>query len=301
MIELLGYEFMQNALLAGLLASLACGVIGSYVLVNRIVFISGGIAHAAYGGVGLAFLLGLPPLLGIFGFSLLAAIIMAAASLKAKDRVDAVIGALWAAGMALGIILVDLTPGYNVDLMSYLFGSILSVSHSDLWLMLAITVVVITLSGYFYHGFLAMAFDEEFARTRGVPVTPLYFLLLGLIGLAVVMLVQVVGLILIIALLSIPPAIAEKFSRSLGRMMLLCIGLNMIFIVTGLSISSAFNLTSGAAIILTATAGFFLAHAIHRLAARKEPAGHPAAARHEESCGGGRQDPETSDGKAEPS
>jgi len=260
--DLLEFTFMQNALAAGVLAAVACGVIGCYVLINRVVFIAGGIAHAAYGGVGIGFILGLPPLLGIFGFSLLSALIMAAASLKAKHRIDSIIGALWASGMALGIILVDLTPGYNVDLMSYLFGSILTVSRSDLLVMLGLCLCVIGLSAVFYRGFLAMAFDEEFARTRGIPVDRLYFLLLCLIGLSVVMLVQVVGLILIIALLSIPPAIAEKFASSLGRMMLLCILLNLVFILTGLSLSWILNLTSGATIILTATLGYFLAQVL---------------------------------------
>ena len=132
MLEALQFEFMRNALLAGLLASIMCGVIGTFVVVNRIVFISGGIAHAAYGGIGLAFFFGFSYLMGILGFSLLVAAIMAAVSLKTRQRADTIIGVLWAVGMALGVILLDLTPGYNVDLMSYLFGSILTVPTSDL-------------------------------------------------------------------------------------------------------------------------------------------------------------------------
>ena len=138
MLEALQFEFMRNALLAGLLASIMCGVIGTFVVVNRIVFISGGIAHAAYGGIGLAFFFGFSYLMGILGFSLLVAAIMAAVSLKTRQRADTIIGVLWAVGMALGVILLDLTPGYNVDLMSYLFGSILTVPTSDLWLMMII-------------------------------------------------------------------------------------------------------------------------------------------------------------------
>jgi zinc transport system permease protein len=136
MLEALQFEFMQNALMAGILASIICGIMGTLIVVNRIVFLSGGIAHAAYGGIGLAFFFGWPFLLGTIGFSLLMALFMAAVTLKMKHRSDTIIGVIWALGMALGIILMDLTPGYNVDLMSYLFGSILTVPDSDIWLML---------------------------------------------------------------------------------------------------------------------------------------------------------------------
>ena len=164
MLEALQLEFMRNALLAGLLASIMCGVIGTFVVLNRIVFISGGISHAAYGGVGLAFFFGLSPTLGILGFSLLISVIMAAVSMRAKQRADTLIGVLWAVGMALGVILLDLTPGYNVDLMSYLFGSILTVPISDLWLMLVLDGLVIITVSYFYHDLVSLSYDEEFAK-----------------------------------------------------------------------------------------------------------------------------------------
>ncbi|MFC1821873.1 metal ABC transporter permease [Thermodesulfobacteriota bacterium] len=258
MVDILQFEFMRNALLAGFLASIACGVIGSLVVVNRIVFISGGIAHAAYGGVGLAFFLGLPPILGILGFSLLAAIIMAAVSLRAKHRADTIIGVLWALGMALGVLLIDLTPGYNVDLMSYLFGSILAVPASDLWLMLILDGFILLIVSYFFHDLAAMSYDEEFAQARGVPVKKLYFLLLAMIALSVVMIIQVVGLILLIALLTIPPYIAEKFSVSLAGMMFYSVILNLFFTATGLWLSFVFDLTSGASIILVGGLCFFI-------------------------------------------
>jgi zinc transport system permease protein len=258
MLEALHFEFMRNALLAGLLASIMCGVIGAFVVVNRIVFISGGIAHAAYGGVGLAFFFGFSYLLGILGFSLLIAGVMAAVSLKAKERADTIIGVLWAVGMALGVILLDLTPGYNVDLMSYLFGSILTVPTSDLWLMLILDGLVVLTVSYFYTDLVAISYDEEFAQVRGVPVKILYFLLLAMIALSVVMIVQVVGLILIIALLTISPFIAEKFSRSLSKMMIYAILLNILFTSVGLWLSYSFNLTSGASIIMVAAACFFI-------------------------------------------
>ena len=263
MIEALQFEFMQNALLAGLLASIICGIMGTLVVVNRVVFLSGGIAHAAYGGIGLAFFMGWPFLVGAIGFTLIMALIMAAVTLKAKHRSDAMIGVLWAVGMAVGIVLIDLTPGYNVDLMSYLFGSILSVPDSDIWMMLVVGLMIIAVVVYFYHDYLAMSYDEEFAQIRGVPVRALYFLLIGMLAVSIVLIIQVVGLILVIALLTIPPYIAEKYSKSLFVMMVFSSLLSVVFTVTGLWLSYAYNLTSGASIILVAGTGFLIFHAIN--------------------------------------
>ena len=265
MLEALQFEFMRNALLAGLLASIMCGVIGTFVVVNRIVFISGGIAHAAYGGIGLAFFFGFSYLMGILGFSLLVAAIMAAVSLKTRQRADTIIGVLWAVGMALGVILLDLTPGYNVDLMSYLFGSILTVPTSDLWLMLIIDGLVVLTVSYFYHDLVSLSYDEEFAQVRGVPTKSLYFLLMAMIALSVVMVIQVVGLILVIALLTIPPYISEKFSGSLLGMMFYSVLLNVFFTTVGLWLSYTFNLTSGASIIMVAATCFFISILLERL------------------------------------
>jgi zinc transport system permease protein len=257
MIEVFHSEFMRNALLAGLLASVACGIIGTLVVVNRIVFISGGIAHAAYGGIGLAFFLNIPPLAGAAGFALVIAMIMSGVTLKNKQRADTVVGVLWAVGMAMGIILIDLTSGYGVDLMSYLFGSILAVPRSDLLMMALVDIGVLILVGAFYNGFLAMSYDEEFARAMGVRVGVLYYVLLGMIALSVIMLIRIVGLILVIALLTIPPFIAEKFCRSLKAMMVLSVLLNCVFSLVGLWFSYTLNLTSGATIIMVAAAFFF--------------------------------------------
>jgi zinc transport system permease protein len=258
MLEALQFEFMRNALLAGVLASIMCGVIGTFVVVNRIVFISGGIAHAAYGGIGLAFFFGFSYLLGILGFSLLISVVMAAVSLKTKQRADTIIGVLWAVGMAMGVILLDLKPGYNVDLMSYLFGSILTVPASDLWLMLVLNGLVVLTVTYFYHDLVSLSYDEDFAQVRGVPVRILYFLLMAMIALSVVMIIQVVGLILVIALLTIPPYIAEKYSGSLLEMIIYSILLNIFFTTVGLWLSYLFNLTSGASIIMVAATCFFI-------------------------------------------
>jgi len=267
MVEALQLEFMRNALVAGILVSLVCGVIGTLVVVNRIVFLAGGIAHAAYGGIGLAFFMGWPYVAGTTGFSLLAAGVMAAFTLKAKHRTDAMVGVIWAVGMATGVILLDLTPGYHVDLMSYLFGSILAVPVSDLWQMGFISVGVIAIVTWYYNDFLAMSYDDEFARLRNVPVTFLYCLLLGMIAVTVVIIIRVVGLILVIALLTIPPFIAEKFTGSLRAMMAVSAALSCLFTLTGLWLSYSLNLTSGATIILVAAAGFVLSALWGRLRA----------------------------------
>jgi len=258
MLESLQFEFLRNALLAGLMASVICGCIGTLIVVNRIVFLSGGIAHAAFGGIGIAFFFGIPFLAGTMGFSLLAALVMTAVTLRAKHRADTIIGVLWALGMAIGVILLDLTPGYTVDLMSYLFGSILAVPPSSLWQMLALGCVMIVVVRYFHYDLMAMSYDEEFARLRGVPVRFLYFLLVSMTAISIVLLMRVVGLILVIALLTIAPFIAERYSKSLYQMMLGSGALNILFTLLGLWLSYRFNLTSGASIILVAGFFFFI-------------------------------------------
>jgi len=250
MIEALQFDFMRNALAAGLLASVICGIMGTLVVVNRIVFLSGGIAHAAYGGIGLAFYFNWPYLPATIAFSLFASMVMAAISHTVKHRADTIIGVTWALGMAFGIILIDMTPGYNVDLMSYLFGSILAVPRSDLLIMAIVGVIITALIVYYYQDLLAMSYDEEFARIRGVPVKKLYFGLIGMLAVTIVLVIQVVGLILVIALLTIPPFIVEKYANSLGQMMVASSLLGAVFTITGLWFSYRYNLTSGASIIM---------------------------------------------------
>jgi len=265
MIETFQFEFMRHALAAGLLASVICGIMGTLAVVNRLVFLSGGIAHAAYGGIGLALFFGWPYLAGTIGFSLAAAFLMAAVSLGAKHRADTIIGVIWALGMAIGIVLIDLTPGYNVDLMSYLFGSILTVPSADLYAMLAMGVLIAGFVGYYYKDLLALSYDDEFARIRGVPVKALYFAMIGLLAVTIVLVIRVVGLILVIALLTIPPFIAEKYTRSLLQMMLASSLLGAVFTTAGLWLSYTYDLTSGASIILVAGAAFLISLLIDRL------------------------------------
>jgi len=268
MIEALQFGFMRNALLAGVLVSIACGIIGTLVVINRIVFVSGGIAHAAYGGIGLGYFFKFNPVLGAMVFSVAAAVGMGAVQRKTRQRADTIIGVMWAIGMALGIILVDLTEGYKADLMSYLFGSILAVPSGDLLIMLALDLVIITLVALFYKELLAISFDETFATVENVPVDAIHMLLLCLIALTVVMMMRVVGLIMVIALLTMPAAISGQFVRDMKWMMVLASILGVLFTTTGLWLSYFLNLTSGATIILVAGFAYLLSLAVKPLMSR---------------------------------
>ena len=270
MLEALQYEFMRNALIAGLLAAVACGIVGVYVVVKRIVFISGGIAHASFGGIGLGYLVGISPVLGAMFFSLASALGMGLVIKRTKLPEDTAIGILWATGMALGIIFIGLAPGYAPDLFSYLFGSILTVPVSDLILMLVLDAVIIAVVFLLYKEFLALSFDEEFGRVVGVPTEGLYLLLLCLIALTVVVLIRVVGIILVIALLTIPAALAKQFTHDLRKMMLLAILIGAIFTFSGLWLSYVLDLASGATIILVSGTVLLLSFGFSKLNLRRK-------------------------------
>ncbi len=277
-IDALQFDFMRNALLAGVLVSIACGIIGTLVVINRIVFLSGGIAHAAYGGVGLAYFFNFDPILGAITFSLASALGMGLVQRTTRQRSDTIIGVLWAVGMALGIILIDLTPGYKADLLSYLFGSILSVPTSDLWLMLALNLIILAAVTVLFKELLALSFDETFTTVANVPVNVIYLVLVVLIALTVVMTMRVVGLIMVIALLTIPPAISEHLVRHVQQMMIVSSIIGVVFTMTGLWLSYFLNLTSGATIILVAGCGYLLSLTI-RFALRSWQSRHvPVAA-----------------------
>lgn len=247
---LVSQPFMQNALLGGLLASVACGVAGSYVVVRRIGYIAGGIAHAVLGGMGLAYFLGRSPVGGAIIAALVAALIIGWVSIRWKKQEDTTISALWAVGMAVGVLLIARTPGYNVDLMSYLFGNILMIPKSHLNLIFWLDVGIVLLVMLFFKQLLVVSFDEEFARLRQVSVDFFSLLLLCLVALTVVILIQVVGLILVIALLALPAAIAGQFVHSLSRMMLLATVLGAFFTTGGLAVSYQYDLPSGATTVL---------------------------------------------------
>ena len=260
MIEALSFEFIQHALLAGILVSFAAGIIGSLIVVNRMVFLAGGMAHASYGGIGMAVYFGFPIFWGASLFAVAAAILIASLTMHTRHRMDTFIGLIWAVGMAIGVLFIDLTPGYNVDMMSYLFGSILAVSTEDIYFMSALLAIIIFVITFWYRDILAVSYDSEYAKLRGVNVRFFYTLILILSALTVVIAIKVVGLILVIAMLTIPVYIAEKLSTSLLSMMFISGLIATLFTLAGLWFSYTYNLTSGASIILISAAslGIFL-------------------------------------------
>jgi len=266
--------FLRYALIAGILASITFGIVGTYVVVRRITYIAGAIAHCVLGGIGIALyaqkvwhLAWLDPIYGALVAALLAALIIGLVSMYTKQREDTVIGAIWAIGMAVGLLFIAKTPGY-IDPMSYLFGNILLVSKSDLWLMILLDIVVVAAVWLLYHNFMAVCFDEEYARLRGLNTKFYYLALLMMIALAVVLLVRVVGIVMVVALLTLPAAIAGHFVNRLGRMMVLASLLCMLFISSGLAWSYSLDLPSGPVIIVLAGGAYLLTLLISRLRRR---------------------------------
>jgi len=255
---------LRYALIAGVLVSIPLGVVGSYVVTRRISYIAGAIAHCVLGGIGAGLYLqevvGLSwcrPMYGAVVAALLSAVVIALVSLYARQREDTVIGALWAVGMAVGLLLLDKVPVY-VDPMTYLFGTIILISPHDLWLVAGLDVLVVGLGALFYNKLQAVCFDEEFTELRGVRVKFYYVLLLCLTALTVVLLVRVVGVVMVIALMTLPAAVAGNFSRRLWQMMALATLICMAFIVVGLGASYVSDLPSGPTIIVLAGAVYLI-------------------------------------------
>ena len=253
MLEILSYSFIQNALYAGIIVSIITAIIGTLVVVNKMVFLSGGIAHSAYGGVGLAMFFGLPMLLTTSIFCIFVTIIIAFASYKNRENLDIMIGLTWAVGMSFGILLVDLTPGYHSELMTYLFGSLLAVTTEDIYYMSGLLIATLAIIIVFYRDILAVSYDSEYANLRGVKTKFFYTLILILSSLAIVISIKVVGLILVIALLTIPIYISSLYCTSLLSMMGISAILSMIFTIIGLTISYQFDLNSGPSIIMASS------------------------------------------------
>ncbi|MFK5985538.1 MAG: metal ABC transporter permease [Pseudomonadota bacterium] len=256
--SLFEYEFLQNALLAGILASISCGLTGPFVVVNRISYLAGGIAHAVLGGMGAAIYFQIDPIIGALVSALLSALLISYIKLKFEQQEDTVIGALWSVGMATGIIFISQTPGYNSELLSYLFGNILMVSEAQLQMMFILDVLLVLIITLFYKYFVAISFDREFAKTLGIPVNFFYTLLLCLVALTVVILIQVVGLILVIALLTLPAAIASHYSFSIIRIMMFAIIGGFIFTSSGLMVSYQADFPAGSVIIVIAGTTFLI-------------------------------------------
>lgn len=271
MSEALALPFFQRVLVAGLLASVACGVIGTYVVAKRIASLSGGLSHAAFGGVGLGYWAGFPPMLGAAGFGLAAALVVGVAHRRVGSGIDTLVSMVWSIGMALGILFVSLAPGYAPDLLSYLFGSLLFVPWDYVGLVAALDLVILVAVVLLHRSFEAVCFDEEFAEIAGVPAEPIFLALLGLSALAVVTLIRVVGVILAIALLTIPAATVRPWVTTLRSMMVASVLLCAVAITAGLfgsyGLSAHFDVSvpPGPLIILLAAAGYALSALARRV------------------------------------
>lgn len=257
-LELFQYYFFLKAILAAVFASISCGIIGSYIVSRRIVFISGGITHASFGGIGLAFFLGFNPLLGAALFAIFSALGIQFFTKVADIREDSSIAIWWSMGMALGIIFVFITPGYTPNLMSYLFGNILTVTSLELWWMAALNVAIIAFFTLFFSKILYIAFDEEFARAAGLPVAMFNYLTMVLIALTVVLNIRVVGIILILSLLTIPQATANLYTNDFKKLIIYSTLFALLGTLSGLFISYFLDIPSGAAIIFTLVITFGL-------------------------------------------
>lgn len=258
MIDILGYPFMQRALIAAVLVGIVCSVVGTYVVLKRLAFIGAGISHSAFGGVALGYLVGLSPIGVAIPFSLATAMAIGWVSRKGKMPEDTAIGIFFASAMALGVLFIGLREGYNVDLFGYLFGSILAVSVSDIWLILGLGLGVIAVVLLLFKEFFFLSFDEEMAAVSGLPTRTLYFVLLALMALTVIVSIKIVGIILVEALLVIPAAAAYQLTRNFVRMMLISVLIGLVSGVLGLFLSYWWDLASGATIVLTAAVIFFV-------------------------------------------
>lgn len=276
MTELFAHELLRNAVWAGILASVLCGVLGTFVVVKRLVFLGGGISHAAFGGLGVCHFLGLPPLWGAGAVAVVSAAVLGLTGRATGGRgksADAVIGILWAVGMAVGVVFLYKTPGYAPDLMSFLFGNLLAVSRTDVLVTLGFVAVLLAVLAFFYDELVAVTFDQEFAAVQGVAVTPFLTLLLVLIALGLVLLIQLVGILLVLALLTIPPVISLRFARRLPTVMVLSTAVGIAMTLGGLSLSYVWDLPSGPAIVLLGAAGLGAVVTVERIRRRARSPG----------------------------
>ncbi|HXK49448.1 MAG TPA: metal ABC transporter permease [Clostridiales bacterium] len=269
MIEILQYPFFLKALLTALMTSILCGLIGSYIVSRRIVFIGGGITHTSFGGIGLGYYLGVNPVITAAVFGVLSAIGIKAASDKADIREDSAIGIFWALGMALGIIFIYLTPGYAPDLMTYLFGNILMVSMTDIYIITGLGTVASAVFYFLFNEIHSIAFDEEFAKTQGIRVNLINYTLISLVALTIVFNIKVVGIILVMSLLTIPQTAASVITKNFRTMIFLSIIIAVISSFAGLVISYYFNIPSGASIIFSSVVIFVVIKLFYNLSGKK--------------------------------
>ncbi len=259
------YEFLQNAVIASILSGIVCGIIGVIISQKKMLMLGGGIAHTAYGGVGLGYLLGFEPILGAGIFAIVSALILGGIRRKNSVFTDITISLLWALGMASGIFFTSLMSGYPPDINSYLFGNILSITKNDLYLMAIFTLITVLAITIFYCDWKAYLFDKEFAKIIGIKTAILENLLLILTSLCIIVLIRAVGIILIIALLSAPSAVAFLFSKRLKNQIIIASVFCIMFCIVGLILSYNFGIPSGASIVFVAVITFFIFSIIKKI------------------------------------
>lgn len=258
MIELFQHTFFQHALIGSLLASIACGIIGTYVVTRRLVFISGGIAHASFGGIGIGLFFGIPPILSAAIFSIFSALGIQWLSHRRDVREDSAIAVFWTFGMAIGVIFSFLTPGFSNDISTYLFGNILTITNQDLWALTITAVIIILLFVLFTHLIISIAFDKEFARSQGIPVSFFEYLLMVCIALTIVVCIKMIGIVLAISLLTIPQMTANLFTSKFQTMAKLSVIIGFMSCLGGLFLSYELNVPSGATIIFFSILAYIL-------------------------------------------
>lgn len=259
MIEaLFKYSFMQNAFIASILTGVVCGIIGTIIVEKKLVSMSGGIAHASFGGIGLGYLLGIEPIIGGLIFAVLSSLGIATIKRKTNTNSDSLIGMFWSVGMAMGILFVSLRPGYPPDMTSYLFGDILTVSSFYIKVMAVLSLIILVSIAVIFNYWKSYLFDEEFAKIMGMKTLLFEYFLFILVAMSIVILIKVVGIILSIALLTIPPAVAKLLNYNLKSIMIISSLLGIVFNITGLIVSYHYNIPSGATIILLSVVGYFI-------------------------------------------
>lgn len=262
---ILNYSFMQNAFIAAILSSILCGIIGTIIVEKKLVSMSGGIAHTSFGGIGLGYLIGIQPIITGMIFAIVASISIPMIKRKTDAEADTLIGVFWATGMALGILFIGLTPGYPPDMTSYLFGDILTVSTLYLILISALSITVLIIIYSMFNYWKVFLFDEDYLKVMGINIQMFEKILYILIALSIVLLIKVVGMILAIALLTIPPAISKLFTKRLKEMMISATILSAFLSIGGLVISYYFDIPSGATIILLSVITYMASYVIAKI------------------------------------
>ena len=257
------YTFLQHAAIAAMLSGVVCGIVGTYIVARRRVFLSGGITHASFGGIGIAYYLGLNPVWGALVFAVLASIGIEWGSVKGRMREDSVIGMVWSFGMSIGIIFVYMTPGYAPNLMSFLFGSILTVSTIDIIVLGILVVALAVVVAFLLRPVMYVAFDADFARSRGVPVASVSYIMAIFVGLAIVFCIRSVGIVLLISLLTVPAVIVNTVTQRFGRIMLWASVVAVVGNMAGLYISYVMNVPAGAATIFIFALALIIIKLLH--------------------------------------